>query len=222
LGIEKSDWSTNPYEWLKVYQLTIEATGGDSYVVVNYLPVCLSSSARTWLLGLPVGSVRCWNQLGQLLTSNFCATCAQLRVDWDIVNVVQKKGESLREYIHCFCNQRNVIPVVNNKSVVMFFKKGLRDSSLIQKLTMKNPRMSEQMFSITNRYTLAEEATLDIREQKKESAHPDQPSASISHDKKRKPDHSVNALEWPHYHMEYRPRPGQFKGFLDHICIFYP
>jgi hypothetical protein len=57
----------------------------------------------------------------------------------------------------------------------MFFKRGLRDSSLIQKLTVKNPRTSEQMFSIANRYTMAEEATLDTREQK-ESDHPDQPS----------------------------------------------
>jgi hypothetical protein len=61
----------------------------------------------------------------------------------------------------------------------MFFKKGLRDSSLIHKLTMENPRTSEAMFTITNKYALAEEATLDTREQKKEeSGHTDQPSLS--------------------------------------------
>jgi hypothetical protein len=41
----------------------------------------------------------------------------------------------------------------------MFFKKGLREPFLIQKLAMKNPKMLEEMFYITNRYTLAEEAT---------------------------------------------------------------
>jgi hypothetical protein len=41
----------------------------------------------------------------------------------------------------------------------MFFKKGLKEPSLIHKLAMKNPRMSEEMFYITNRYALAEEAT---------------------------------------------------------------
>ncbi len=35
---------------------------------------------------------------------------------------------------------------------------------------MKNPRSLEQMFSITNRYALAEEATLDTREQKEEES----------------------------------------------------
>jgi hypothetical protein len=57
-GIRKYDGSTNPAEWLEEYQLTIEATGGDSYIMKNYLPVCLSSSARTWLLRLPTGSIR--------------------------------------------------------------------------------------------------------------------------------------------------------------------
>jgi hypothetical protein len=59
--IEKYDGSTNPAEWLEVYQLTIGAAGGDSYVMANYLPVCLSSFARTWLLRLPAGSLRSWN-----------------------------------------------------------------------------------------------------------------------------------------------------------------
>jgi hypothetical protein len=81
LGIEKYDGSTNPAEWLEVYQVTIEATGGDSYVMANYLPVCLLSSARTWLLGLPVGSVCSWSHLCQLFTSNFCATCTHPGVD---------------------------------------------------------------------------------------------------------------------------------------------
>jgi hypothetical protein len=56
-GIEKYDGSTNPAKWLEVYQLTIKATGGDSYIMENYLQVCLSSSARTSLLGLPTGLI---------------------------------------------------------------------------------------------------------------------------------------------------------------------
>jgi hypothetical protein len=46
----------------------------------------------------------------------------------------------------------------------MFSKKGLRDPSLICKLSMKNHRMSEAMLTIANKYALAEEATLDTWE----------------------------------------------------------
>jgi hypothetical protein len=52
----------------------------------------------------------------------------------------------------------------------MFFMKGLRDSSLIHKLAMKNPRTSEEMLAITNKYVLAKEVTLDTREQKEEES----------------------------------------------------
>jgi hypothetical protein len=106
----------------------------------------------------------------------------------------------------------------------MFFKKGLRGSSLIRKLTMKNPRPLEATFAITNKYDLTEEATLYTREQKKENelGHTDQPSSSKGHNKKRKADHSFNVVEQPWCNKEYRPRPGEFEGFLDCIIIFHP
>jgi hypothetical protein len=197
-GIEKYDGSTNPSEWLVVYQLTIEPTDGDSYIMANYLSVYLSSSVSTWLLELPVGSVHSWSHLCRLFTSNFRTTCAHPGVNWDLANVIYKKGESLREFIQRFCNKRNIISEVDDKSIVMFFKKGLRDPVLIQKLAMKNPRMLEAMFAIANKYALVEEVTLDTKEQKKEkdSGHVDQPSSSKGHDKKRKVDRSINAVEW--------------------------
>jgi hypothetical protein len=69
--------------------------------------------------------------------------------------MVQKNGESLCEFIQYFYNKRNTLPEVDDKSIIMFFKKGLKDSSLIRKLAMKNPRASEEMLAITNKYALA-------------------------------------------------------------------
>jgi hypothetical protein len=79
----------------------------------------------------------------------------------------------------------------------MFFKKGLRDPSLICKLSMKNPRTSKELFAIANKYALTEQASLNTREQKKEKelGRTDQPSSSKGHDKKRKVDRSINAME---------------------------
>jgi hypothetical protein len=90
-GIQKYNGSTNLTEWLEVYQLTIETARGDSYIMANYLPVCLSSSARTWLLQLPARLVWSWNHLRQLFTSNFCATRTRSVVDWILSSVVQKR-----------------------------------------------------------------------------------------------------------------------------------
>jgi hypothetical protein len=56
-GVMQEECALAP-KWLEVYQLTIVAAGGDSYVMKNYLPIYLSSLAGTWLLGLPSGYVR--------------------------------------------------------------------------------------------------------------------------------------------------------------------
>jgi hypothetical protein len=58
------------------------------------------------------------------------------------------------------------------------------------------------MLAIANKYTLAEEVTLDTREQK-ESGNTNQPSSSKGHDRKRKADRSVNAVEWSRRNKEY-------------------
>jgi hypothetical protein len=50
----------------------------------------------------------------------------------------------------------------------MFFKKGLRDSSLICKLIMKNLRAFKEMLAIANKYALTEEATLGNIDSKKD------------------------------------------------------
>jgi hypothetical protein len=92
----------------------------------------------------------------------------------------------------------------------MFFKKGLRDLSLICKPTMKNPRTLEEILAIAKKYTLIEEVTLDTKEQKKEkeSGHIDEPSLSKGHNKKRKVDRSINNVERPQHNKQYQPRPG--------------
>jgi activator of 2-hydroxyglutaryl-CoA dehydratase len=153
------------------------------------------------------------------------ATCERPGVDWDLASVVQKKGVSLREFIQHFYNKRNIIPEVDDKSIIMFFKKGLKDLSLIRKFTTKNLRTSEEMLAITNKYTLAEEATLNNKDSKrdKESSQLDRPSTSKSNDKKRKLDRSVANVERSRCNkIEYQPRSRDFEGFLDMISIFHP
>jgi hypothetical protein len=124
--IDKYDGSINHDEWIEVYQLTIKATGGDSYVMTNYLPICLSSSAGTWFMGLPTGSVRSWSDLCRQFISNSWATCLRSGIEWNLASIVKKNGGSIREFIQCFYNKRNIIPEVDDKSIIIFFKKGLK------------------------------------------------------------------------------------------------
>jgi hypothetical protein len=107
----------------------------------------------------------------------------------------------------------------------MFFKKALKDSDLIHKLAMKNPRTSEEMLAIANKYALVEEATHETRESKKDKklCCPDQAGISKSNYGKRKPDRTVaNVERLCHSRTVYRPLPDMYVGYLDGICMFHP
>ena len=98
-GIEKYDGTTNPESWLTVYGLAIHAAGGDSKAMANYLPVALADSARSWLHGLPLGMIGSWAELRDHFIANFQGTFERPGTQFDLYNVVQKSGESLRDYI---------------------------------------------------------------------------------------------------------------------------
>ncbi|GJN25147.1 hypothetical protein PR202_gb12938 [Eleusine coracana subsp. coracana] len=73
--IEKYDGQTNPREWLQLYSTAIRSAGGDSYMMTNYLSVCLDPAIRIWLTSLPEESIMSWGHLNRKLIESFQATC---------------------------------------------------------------------------------------------------------------------------------------------------
>jgi hypothetical protein len=145
-GIEKYDGSTNLAEWLEVYQLAFA-----------YLPIIISQDmahGASHRIGtfmdqpMPV--------VDQQLLSHVHVTRSQLRPDQRCV----EDGRVPPRAYSMLLQQEYIISDVDDKSI-MFLKKGLRDLSLICKLSMKNPRTSRDMFAIANKYALVEEATLN-------------------------------------------------------------
>ena len=43
--IEKYNGTTNPKEWIQIYEMVIKAASGDDYVKANFLPTVLQGSA---------------------------------------------------------------------------------------------------------------------------------------------------------------------------------
>ncbi|GJN13391.1 hypothetical protein PR202_gb00085 [Eleusine coracana subsp. coracana] len=110
--IEKYDGQTNPREWLQLYSTTIRSVGGDSYVMANYLPVCLDPAIRIWLTSLPKESITSWGDLNRKLIESFQATCNRPDNHFDLTRMKQKIGEPLRDYIKRFCTKNTKIPNV--------------------------------------------------------------------------------------------------------------
>jgi Retrotransposon gag protein. len=157
-GIEKYDGTTNPESWLTVYGLAIRAAGGDSKAMANYLPVALADSARSWLHGLPRGTIGSWAELRDHFIANFQGTFERPRTQFGLYNVVQKSGESLRDYIRRFSEQRNKISDITDDVIIATFTKGIRHEDLVGKFGRKPPRTVKQMFEKANEYAKAEDA----------------------------------------------------------------
>ena len=117
--------------------------------MANYLPVVLAPTVQDWLTGLP-GCAK--------LIENFQGTCQKPRVDWDLYQLHQKKGESLREFIRRFMKKKNSIPGVDDAVVMAAFRKGVKNDDLLKKMTRKPPRTVKELFDVADRYANQEDA----------------------------------------------------------------
>ena len=65
------DGTTDPAEFLQLYEPGIEATNGDEKVMANWFAMALKDGARTWLLNLPPGSISSWDEMRSRFIANF-------------------------------------------------------------------------------------------------------------------------------------------------------
>ncbi|GJN29132.1 hypothetical protein PR202_gb17327 [Eleusine coracana subsp. coracana] len=136
--IEKYDGQTNPREWLQLYSTTIRSAGGDSYVMANYLPVCLDPVVRIWLTSLPEESVTSWGDLHKKLIESFQATCNRPGNHFNLTRIKQKADEPLHDYIKQFWAKKNEIPNILDQQIIAAFQGGIRSDDLVWKIGRMN------------------------------------------------------------------------------------
>ena len=90
--------------------------------------------------------------------AKFQGTFERPGTQFDLYNVVQKSGESLRDYIRRFSEQRNKISDITDDVIIAAFTKGIRHEDLVGKFGRKPPRTVKQMFEKANEYVKAEDA----------------------------------------------------------------
>nr|AAS07074.1 putative retrotransposon gag protein [Oryza sativa Japonica Group] len=224
-GIEKYDGTTNPESWLTVYGLAIRTAGGDSKAMANYLPVALADSARSWLHGLPRGTIGSWAELRDHFIANFQGTFERPGTQFDLYNVVQKSEESLRDYIRRFSEQRNKISDITDDVIIAAFTKGIRHEDLVGKFGRKPPKMVKQMFEKANEYAKAEDAIIASKQSgttwkpKKDTPAAGERASNNHKDRKRKPEELV-ATTTPS--SRQRSRVNTFDKIMNSQCPHHP
>ena len=185
--------------------------------MANYLLVVLAPTMQDWLTGLLENSIDSWGDLCAKLIENYHGTYQKPRVDWDLYQLHQKKGESLREFIRRFMKKKNSIPGVSDAVVMAAFRKGVKDDDLLKKMTRKPPTTVKELFDMADRYANQEEAMATERDdrlpQKDKKDKRDVPESSKSRDRKRKSDDMVAAAD--RARLPRPPRPDDYRKLME-------
>ena len=129
--------------------------------MANYLPVILSPTVQDWLTGLPKNSIDSWGDLCAKFINSFQGTFMKPRVEWDLYQIHQKKGESLREFTRWFIKKKNSIPSISNAVFMAAFQKGVKDPDLLKNMSRKQPRTVKELFDKADRYANQEDAMVE-------------------------------------------------------------
>ncbi|GJN40303.1 hypothetical protein PR202_gb29504 [Eleusine coracana subsp. coracana] len=170
--IEKYDGQTNPREWLQLYSTVIRLVGGDSYVMANYLPVCLDPAVRIWLTSLPDESITSWGDLNRKLIESFQATCNRPGSHFDLTRIKQKTDEPLHDYIKQFCAKKTEIPNVPDQQIIAAFQGGIHSDDLVHEIGRRNHDLkltAQECFDIADKFVSSESVLDDIGEKAKRS-----------------------------------------------------
>jgi hypothetical protein len=148
--IDKYDESNNPEEFIQIYHTVIEAAGGDDRIKTNYLLIALSSTARSWLINLPEGSIYTWDQLCAMFTRNFQGTYEHPSTTKTLKTIRQKHDESLQDYVKYFYNARNAILYIQDIDIINVFRDGVSDIKTVEEIAMKKPKTVVDLLVVTD------------------------------------------------------------------------
>nr|AAP53711.1 retrotransposon protein, putative, Ty3-gypsy subclass [Oryza sativa Japonica Group] len=144
---------------------------------------------------------------------------------FDLYNVIQKPGESLRDYIRRFSEQRNKISDITDDVIIAAFTKGIRHDDLVGKIGRKPPRTVKQMFEKANVYAKAEDAITASKQSgttwkpKKDTPAAGERGSNNHKDRKRKPEELV-ATTTPS--SRQRSRVNTFDKIMSSQCPHHP
>jgi hypothetical protein len=182
--IDQYDRTSNPEEFIQVYQTVIEAAGGDNRVKANFLHMALTGAARSWLINLPEASIQSWDQLCAMFIENFQGTYGHPSTAETLKTIKQRHDESLRDYVKCFCNARNAILHIQDIEIINAFCDDVNDIKTVEEIAMKKPKTVVDLLSVADVCIEASEARARLLESRGKGP------------ARRKDDREVNTVVW--------------------------
>ncbi|GKV02926.1 hypothetical protein SLEP1_g15302 [Rubroshorea leprosula] len=100
--LETYDGTGDPDEHLHTYQAIMRIQNANDAMMCKVFPATLKSTAKRWYHKLPKHSIDSFSQLTKLFSNKFASQREIKRTAIELMQVNQKEGESLRDYMQRF------------------------------------------------------------------------------------------------------------------------
>ncbi|XP_068504378.1 uncharacterized protein [Phaseolus vulgaris] len=166
----------DPEAHLTAFHTQMMLSGGSDAVYCKLFMSTLSGIALEWFVSLPDGHITSFQQFSKLFMEQYIVNRAPPVVSYDLFDVRQSQGESLRDYLSRFGAQVVRLPSKDEDMLVHAFKKGVLAGPFSESLIRNRP----STFVEIRRRVVAHIAAEIAMSEKRESAIPTKSRAGSS------------------------------------------
>ena len=130
----------DPEAHLTAFHTQMMLVGGSDVVRCKLFMSTLTGMAMDWFISLSNGHITSSVQLSQLFTEQYLANRVPPLVSYDLFNVKQHQGETLKEYINCFGAQVVKVGTTEEPMIVYAFRKGMCPGPFCESIIRSRPK----------------------------------------------------------------------------------
>ncbi|XP_068504498.1 uncharacterized protein [Phaseolus vulgaris] len=125
---------------LAAFHTQMVLVGGSDVAKCKLFMSTLTGMAMDWFISLPDGHITSFRQLSRLFREKYLANKAPLPVSYDLFEVKQSQGETLKEYINRFGAQMVKVGTTEEPMIVYAFVKGVCPGPFGESIIRNRPR----------------------------------------------------------------------------------
>jgi len=153
----------DPEAHLTTFHTQMMLVGGSNAVRCKFFMSTLAGTAMDWFISLPDGHVTSFQQLTKLFRAQYIANRAPLSVSYDLFDVRQYEGESLKEFLHRFGAQIVRLNLKDERMMVHTFRKGIVPGPFSESLIRNHPKTFAEIRCRAVAHIVAEEKVSEKR-----------------------------------------------------------
>ena len=141
VGLKVSFTGTEDLEaHLTAFHMQMMLVGGSDAVRYKLFMSTLVGTTMDWFISLPDGHVTSFPQLTKLFKAQYIANQAPPSISYDLFDIRQYQGDSLKEFLHRFGEQVVRLNLKDERMMVHVFRKGIVPGPFSESLIKNHPK----------------------------------------------------------------------------------